>query len=141
MNKKFWIAFIVVFIMWNVLDFLIHGVLLASTYMAEDVMKVMRPDMMSKMWIFYVVSFIQSFFLALIYSKWQKGKGIAEGVQFGVYSGLLMATPMAYSSYAMYPLPYGLVLQWFLYGMVQFIILGIILSAIFGKKAAEAAPA
>lgn len=139
MNKKFWLAFIVVFILWNVLDYLIHSVILSSAYMSEDVMKVMRPDMMSKMWIFYVVSFIESFFLALIYSKWQKGKGISEGIQFGVYSGLLMATPMAYSSYAMYPLPYSLVLQWFLYGLLQFIIIGIVMALLFGKKPPEVA--
>jgi len=141
MNKKFWLAFVVIFIVWNVLNYLIHGVILGSAYMSEAVMKVMRPDMMSKMWIFYVVSFIQSFFLVLIYSKWQKGKGISEGVQFGVYSGLLMATPMAYSEYAMYPLPYSLVLQWFLYGMLHFIILGIVMALLFGKKPAAAAAA
>lgn len=136
MNKKLWIGFVAVFVAWSALSFIIHGVILGKVYGSEEMMKVWRPDMQSKMWIFYVVTAVTSFFLTLIYSKWSTGKGLAEGLQFGVYSGFLMATPMAYSSYAMYPIPYHLALQWFIYGMIHFILLGIILAMIFGKKAA-----
>ena len=136
MGKKFWIGFIVIFVLWNILDFLIHGVLLAGTYAMPDVMRLFRPDMQQKMWIFYLVSIFTSFFITLIFSKWYRGRGISEGIQFGVYAGFLMATPMAYSSYAMYPMPYYLAMQWFLYGMVHYIILGIVLSLVFGKNTA-----
>lgn len=136
MNKKLWIGFVAVFIAWSALAFVIHGVLLSSVYGSEDMMKIWRPDMQSKMWVFHVVTVVTSFFLTLIFSKWYTGRGVVEGVQFGIYSGFLMATPMAYSSYAMYPIPYSLALQWFLYGMVHFLILGIILALVFGKKQA-----
>ncbi|MBI2837933.1 MAG: hypothetical protein HYX75_06450 [Acidobacteria bacterium] len=136
MNKKLWIGFVAVFISWSVLAFVIHGVLLSGVYGSEDMMKVWRPDMQSKMWVFHVVTVVTSFFLTLIFSQWYTGRGVVEGVQFGIYSGFLMATPMAYSSYAMYPIPYSLALQWFLYGMVHFLILGIILALVFGKKQA-----
>ncbi len=138
MNKKFWIAFIVIFILWNVLDFIVHGVILSSAYQSEDVMKLMRPDMQSKMWIFYITTLIMSFAFTWIFSKGYEGKGLAEGVRYGVFVGLLMATPMAYSSYAMYPLPYSLVLQWFIYGMIHYIILGIVIALVYGKKPAPA---
>lgn len=140
MNKKFWIAFIVIFVLWNVLDYIVHGVLLSSAYQSEDVMKLMRPDMQSKMWIFYVTSLIMAFAFTWIFSKGYEGKGIMEGLRYGFFVGLLMATPMAYSSYAMYPLPYSLVLQWFIYGMIHYIILGIVIALVYGKKPA-AAPA
>ena len=138
MNKKFWTGFIVIFILWNVLDYVVHGVILSSAYQSEDVMKLMRPDMQSKMWIFYVTSLIMAFFFTLIFSKGYEGKGITEGIRYGLYVGLLMATPMAYSSYAMYPLPYSLVLQWFIYGIIHYVILGVVLAAVYGKKAAPA---
>lgn len=137
MSKKFWIAFVVVFVVWNILDFLTHGVILSSTYQSEEVMKIMRPDMQSKMWIFYVVSVIMSFFFTLIFSKGYEGKGISEGIRYGLYVGLLMSTPMAYSSYAMYPLPYSLALQWFIYGIIHFIILGIVVALVYGKSGGE----
>ena len=137
MNKKFWVGFIVLFVLMSIMSFIIHAVLLSSTYMAPDVMKLMRPEaeMMGMMWIYYVVYLIVAFVLTWIFSKGYEGKGIAEGVRYGFFTGLLMATPMAYASYAMYPIPYSLALQWFLYGMIEYIILGVALALVFGKNA------
>lgn len=136
MNKKFWTGFIAVFLGMAVLSFLIHGVLLTSTYQSGDVSILMRPEaeMMGMMWIYYVVYFIQAFIFTLVFSKGYEGKGIGEGVRYGFYMGLLLATPMAYASYAMYPMPYSLAMQWFFYGIAEYIILGIILALVFGKK-------
>ena len=47
---------------------------------------------------------------------------------------------MAYGTYSMVAIPYSLALQWFLYGVVEYVIGGVILALVFGKKAA-AAPA
>ena len=138
MNKKLWIGFIVIFIAMAVLNMIIHGFILFSTYQTDEVSKIMRPEseMNSMMWIYYVVYIIQAFFFAFIFSKGYEGKGIMEGVRYGLYMGLLMATPMAYASYAMYPMPYSLALQWFIYGMIQYIILGILIALVYEKKPA-----
>ena len=37
-------------------------------------------------------------------------------------------------SYASYPLPYILALQWFCYGLVQYLILGVVVAMVYGKK-------
>ena len=137
MSKKFWLGFIAVFGGLAITDFLIHGVLLTSIYESPEVKPLFRPDMVSKMWIFYVTYIIMSFFFTLIFSKGYEGKGVAEGVRYGFYVGLLMATPMAYTSYATYPLPYALALKWFIYGVIQYIILGVLVAAVFGKKSAS----
>jgi hypothetical protein len=134
MNKKFWIAFIVVFIAMAILSFLTHGVILSSAYQSDAMKNIWRPDMESKMWIYYLVYLFVSFFYVLIYSKWQKGKGIIEGIQYGVYTGFLMSVPMAYSTYAMIPLPYSVAVQWLIYGLIQYIIMGILVSLIYGKQ-------
>ncbi len=141
MSKKFWTAFIVIFVVWIILDYLVHGVILSSAYQSEEMMKIMRPDMGDKMWIMYVVTLIMSFFFTLIFSKGYEGKGVGEGIRYGLYVGLLMATPMAYSSYAMYPMPYSLALQWFIYGIIHYLILGIIVSLVYGKTSARSAEA
>jgi hypothetical protein len=138
MSKKFWIGVVVVFVLWSLTNFIVHDVILGSAWKADQVMKVMRPDMQDKMWIFYVTTAIMSMFFTLIFSKGYEGKGVLEGVRFGLYTGFLLATPMAYDSYAMYPLPYPLILQWFLYGMVQYIILGMAVALVFGKKEVSA---
>ena len=80
------------------------------------------------------------FFFTLIFSKGYQGKGIAEGLRYGLYIGILMATPMAYASYAMYPIPYSLALQWFLYCTVQSILLGVLVALVYGKNNTSASP-
>jgi hypothetical protein len=139
MNKKFWLGCIVVFGGMAITDFLIHGVLLTSIYESPAVKPLFRPDMMNKMWIFYVNYLIMSLFFTLIFSKGYEGKGVSEGVRYGLYVGLLMATPMAYASYATYPIPYALAFQWFIYGVIQYVILGVLVAAVYGKKTSPAA--
>ena len=139
MNKKVWIGFIAVYVAMVITNMVIHMGLLTSLYHSEAVMKLMRPESDGTFWIYFVTSAIVSFFFTLIFSKGYEGKGMAEGVRYGLYVGLLMATPMAYDSYASYPIPYSLALQWFIYGIIQYIILGVVVAAVFGKK--SAAPA
>jgi hypothetical protein len=134
MNKKLWVGFIAVYVGMVVTNLIIHVGLLASAYHTEEMMKLMRPEADAKTWIFFVTSAIISFFFTLIFSKGYTGKGMGEGIRYGLYVGLLMATPMAYDSYASYPLPYSLALQWFIYGMIQYIILGAIVAMVYGKS-------
>jgi hypothetical protein len=133
MNKKFWIGFVVVFVLMEIMMFLIHGVILASAYQATQ--SVWRPDMQSLMWIYQVLAAIGAFFLTLVFSKGYEGKGVMEGVRYGLYIGIWMSSGMAYGSYAMINIPYSLALQWFLYGVIEYIIYGVVLAMVFGKHA------
>ena len=137
MNKKVWTGAIVVYLLICVLGFVIHGVLLTSTY--ETMTSMVRPMAEMKMWIIYVVNAFVAFFFTLIFSKGFENKGIAEGVRYGTYVGLMMALPMAYGTYASMPVPYSLALQWFLYGMAEYIICGIALAFVFKPKGQAAA--
>ena len=133
MNKKFWIGVVVVFVAMEILMFLIHGVILSSTYQATQ--SVWRPDMQSLMWVYHILAIIGAFFFTFIFSKGYEGKGVAEGVRYGLYIGIWLSTGMAYGSYAMINIPYSLALQWFLYGLISYIIYGVLLAVVFGKQA------
>ena len=137
MSKKLWLGFIVVFIAMAITSFIVHGVILSSCYKSDEMANIWRTDMNQKMWIYYLIYVFEAFFFVLIYSKWQKGKGIIEGVQYGTYVGFMMAVPAAYSTYAMIAMPYSIAFQWFIYGMIQYIIYGILVSLIYGKKSQE----
>ena len=130
--KKVLVGAVVVFVILEVLDFLIHGVILAPVYVATK--DIWRPDMMDKMWIMYIVTLVTSFFFALIFSKGYEGKGIVEGVRYGLYMGVMMGVGMAYGTYAMIAIPYSLALQWFLYAILEYMIAGIGVALVFGKK-------
>ncbi len=142
-RKEIIIAFVIVFIVLELTNLLIHNVILASTYAKEEISKVFRPEaeMQSKMWIGWVVDVIWSFFFVFIFAKGYENKGWLEGLRYGIYIGLFISLPMAYYQFIVYPLPYYLILQWFIYGFIQYVILGIITSLIYKgqEKPAEAA--
>ena len=135
--KKVLIGFVVVLIAMIVMSFIVDGIILGSTY--ASLSSVWRPDMQSKMWIFYIVMIVSSFFFSFIFSKGYEGKGILEGVRYGLYIGIWTSVSMAYGTYAMIAIPYSLALQWFLYGVIENVIYGILLSLVFGKKQPAAA--
>ncbi|MGH2567761.1 MAG: hypothetical protein ACRDGA_05435 [Bacteroidota bacterium] len=135
MNKKLWVGFVAVFVAMEVLMFLIHGVILQPTY--EETQAVWRADMESLMWIYHVLAVIGAFFFTFIFSKGYEGKGIMEGVRYGLYIGIWMSSGMAYGSYSMIDIPYSLALQWFLYGIASYIIYGILLAMVYGMKPKE----
>lgn len=135
--NKVWIGSGVVFILLVILGMVIHGVLLAPTYstLPEGMM---RPQAEMKMWIIFVVDAVIAYFFTLIFSKGYENKGIAEGVRYGSYVGIMFGISMAYGSYASMPIPYSLALQWFLYTIAQYIVCGIALAMVFKPKAASA---
>lgn len=135
--KKVLIGAAAAFVAFSVMDYLIHGVMLKSAY--EATKSVWREDMDSKMWIFSVVSLIGSFFFSYIFSKGYEGKGIAEGARYGLYIGIWMSVGMAYGTYGMIAIPYSMAIQWFLYGVVEYVVGGVILALVFGKKDATVA--
>jgi hypothetical protein len=137
--KKLLIGFVAVFVTFTALDFVIHNLILGSTY--QQIENVFRPDMMDKLWIMNLVTAISSFFFVLIFSKGYEGNGIAEGLRYGFYVGMMMSVGMAYGSYAMYPLPYSLAMSWFIYSMVEYLAAGMVVALVYGKKAAAPAGA
>lgn len=133
MNKKFWTGLVAVFVAMEILMFLVHGVLLSSAY--QSTKEVWRPDMQSLVWIYHVLAVIGAFFFTLIFSKGYEGKGVMEGVRYGLYIGIWMSVGMAYGSYAMIKIPYSLALQWFIYGVIEYVAYGVILAMVYGKQA------
>jgi len=143
MTKKVWIGFIYVYLFIEIADFLIHGVLLSSTYTAllSQVPGLYRPESDQKIWIYFVIGLFFAFFFVFIFSKGYQGKGIAEGLRYGLYISLMTALPAAYAEYAMHPIPYSMTLTWFCSDTIKLLIAGIIVAMVFGGKQKEAAPA
>jgi hypothetical protein len=130
--KKVLTGAAVVFVILEVLDILIHGVILGSVY--ATLQYTWRSDMMQKMWILHIVKVVVAFMFAFIFSKGYEGKGLMEGVRYGFYVGLMLSMGFAFGSYASFRIPYQLALQWFVYAMIEYVIAGIGVALVFGKK-------
>lgn len=133
MSKKFWIGFAAVFVALLAMDYVVNEILLKGDY--EATAALWRPAAEMKIWIFQLVGAFVAFFFTLIFSKGYEGGGIIEGVRYGFYVGMMMAVPMAYVTYGAMPIPYSLALKWFIFGMIEYVIAGIILAAVYGNEA------
>ena len=129
--KRLVIAAVVVYVVHQILNVLTHEFILADTY--QSLANVWRPEAewQSKSWIFFLTGAFWAFLFSFIYTKGYEGKGVMEGVRYGFWIGLLIFIPMAYESYVIYPIPYSLALQWFLYGLVHAMICGAALALVY----------
>jgi hypothetical protein len=134
--RRYLFASLGVFVVYEILSIIIYWVLLKGAFKGvwRD-----QAEMNAYMPILWAVGLILSFLFVFIYIKGYEGKGLMEGVRYGFWIGLLMSIPMAFSSYATLPIPLSLAIKWFAYGLIQFIIIGIVAAAIYKPQAQSAA--
>jgi hypothetical protein len=138
-NKTFWIGFVAVFVVAQVIGYLVHQVFLADTYIA--LADVFRPqsELMSMMWMMTVGSVISLLLFCYIFTRGYEGKGIGEGLRYGLLIGLFVGLPMAVNQYVVYPVTSNLALIWFVTGLVGYMILGAVFAAIYKPSSSMAA--
>lgn len=126
--KKIIPAVLAVFIAWSVFDFVIHGIILRSSY--EATAKLWRPMGEMKMGLMYVTVLIATLPFVAIYSRFVAAKKIATGVKYGLWFGLGTGVSMGYGTYAVMPIPYNMALGWFLGSLVEAALGGLIVGLI-----------
>lgn len=131
MSKKVLIASLAVFVLFSIYNFIFHGLILASAYMAIE--SLWRPDYQRLMWIYHVLNIVGAFFFVFVFSKGYEGRGAMEGVRFGLYMGTWIGVGYAYGTYAMVAIPYWMAFTWFVGSIIQHILAGVVTVAIFGK--------
>jgi hypothetical protein len=134
--KRFVVASVVVYVVLQAMDFVINSVFLKADN--EALKDLWRPDMASKAWIMYVTAVLVAFLFTYIFIKGREGKGLAEGVRYGIVIWLFVFVPMMHGYYVMLPIPYIMIFRWLLFSLLEVLIAGIIVAAIY--KPLPAAP-
>ena len=132
MYTTFLLAVLVFFIVFQLIDFVTHSIILKDTY--ESLQHLWRTDMSNYMWVYYVSSVILSFLFVYIFTRGYQGRGWLEGLRYGILIGLLMQGVGMLNQFFVYPVPAGLVAQWFIYGMINYMICGIFVALIYKPK-------
>lgn len=127
LNKTIW-SVIVVFIIWSILDFLIHSVMLQSTY--QDTAHLWRPMDEMKMPLMSLVTFIFSICFVCIYSYLIEPKSLQSGIKYGVIFGIATGTSMGFGSYCYMPIPLSLAFSWFFASVVELSLAGLIVGLV-----------
>ncbi len=128
MIKRIILAVVVVFIVWSILDFFLHGLLLRSTY--EATANLWRPMDQMNMPLMYSVTLVFAACFVLIYGLLVKQKSLVSGVLFGALFGLAMGISMGFGSYSYMPIPLTLAWSWFLGTWIEMIAAGVIVGVI-----------
>ncbi len=135
-NKTFWIGFVVVFVVMNVYGYLVHEVGLSATY--QSLASVFRPkaEMDSMMWMMMAGGVVSLALFCHIFTLGYEGKGVMEGVRYGILIGIFASIPMSVDQYVIYPLTGELAVIWFVSGVVGFVIAGAVFASIYKPASA-----
>jgi hypothetical protein len=129
--KRTLLAVLAVFVAWSALDFVIHGVILASAYAATP--QLWRPMPEMKTGLMYATVLVLAAAFVFIYARLISNKSVKTGLQYGVLYGLGAGVSMGYGSYSVMPLPYTIAFWWFLGSLIEFVVAGWITALIVRK--------
>lgn len=138
MNKKFLIAWIVVFVVWMAGSFLVHGLLLKDGYAALPNLFRSEAETEGLFPLMLLAHVIMAGAFVWIYQRGvEAGPWLGQGLRFGAAVALLSPISMYLIYYVVQPMPVSLVTGQIVYETVLVLILGIV--AAFMNKAPAAA--
>ena len=128
--KRFVIGCIAVYVVAQILGFVIHQVLLAETYASMAEVWRSEAEMISKAWMMFLTGALWTVVFCYIFTRGYEGKGIAEGLRYGLVIGLFWL-PFAYESHVLYPIPMSLAHIWAVVTIASCIVYGLVIAAIY----------
>ena len=110
MGKRMVWAMVALVVLWMVLDFLVHGVLLRPIY--EATAGLWRQAQVSTA-LGILVTIVCAAAFVLIYGLLIEKKSMARSVQYGLLYGLAVGAGMGFGTYNYMPIPLDLACYWF----------------------------
>jgi hypothetical protein len=132
MDKKFFIAWLVVFIAWFLGSFVVHGVLLHGDY--ASLTSLFRPEADAQQFFPFMIlaHVLMSGAFVWIYSRGSEAKPwAAQGVRFGIAVALLSTVPLYMIYYVVQPMPGGVVVKQVIFDSVLNVVLGLIVAFMY----------
>jgi hypothetical protein len=129
--QRFVLASLVVGVVMNVIDYVFHGLIMASTYAS---LPLFRQDSQIAWLVFgdFVFAFVFVWVFARVRGSFAAGAG--GGATFGFYAGVLLSFPMnLFLHLLLVGFPYSLSWIWTVYGIVAAVIAGAVAGALYKK--------
>lgn len=132
MNRAFLVAWIVVFLVWMVGSFIVHGTLLHDDYAGLPHLFRSEADAQGLFPIMILAHLILAFAFVWIYVR---GIGdrpwTGQGIRFGLAVALLTAIPTYMIYFVVQPMPGGLVVRQIVYDTIVIVFLGLVVAFMF----------
>ena len=127
MNRKFIIAWIVIFIAWFLGSFLVHGVLLNADYMRLGTLFRTPADSQHYFPLMILAHVLLAGAFAWIYARGVEAKPwLGQGVRFGIAVAFLTTIPTYLIYFVVQPMPADTVVKQIVFDSVLMVILGAI---------------
>jgi hypothetical protein len=137
MNKKLIIAWVVLFVVWFLGSFVVHGVLLRADYMQLPNLFRAEGDQQSFFPLMILAHVILSGAFAWIYARGVEAKPwLAQGVRFGIAVALLTTVPTYMIYFVVQPMPGGVVIKQIVFDGILMVILGVVVGWLYRDTAA-----
>lgn len=118
-------------------DYLIHEVWLAPLYAATKPLWRPGSEIATRFCWMFVAEFLIVTTFVIVWAKGFAGRSIGAAISFGLIMGVFQQTwPIIL--FVVMPLPAELVIKWFLAGLVQAVLLGIVTSLVYKPAPAPA---
>jgi len=127
MNRKFIIAWIVIFVAWFLGSFIVHGVLLNADYMRLGTLFRAPADSQRYFPLMILAHVMLSGAFAWIYARGVEPKPwLGQGLRFGIAVAFLTTVPTYLIYFVVQPMPAGTVMKQIVFDGVLMVILGVI---------------
>ena len=119
------LAVLAVFVLWSVLDVIIHGVVLGPVYQASSELW-RAPEAMKPIYI-HVAVLLSALAFTAIYTGFLSDKRPGTGLAYGFLWGLASGVSRGFFAYATTPISFDLAVIWILVPLVEASLAGLLL--------------
>lgn len=134
MNRQFFIAWAVLFVVWMGGSFVVHGVLLQADYKALPNLFRSESDSQKYFPLMILAHVMMAGALSWIYSRGiESGPWLTQGLRFGAAVALLMCIPWYTIYYVVQPMPEATVVKQILFDGLLVLLLGVVAAFCYRK--------
>jgi hypothetical protein len=138
MTKRFFVAWLAVFVVWMGGSFVVHGMLLHDDYAALG--SLFRPEMDSQRYFGWMIvaHVVMSGAFAWIYARGvEDAPWAGQGLRFGIAVALLTVVPTYLIYYVVQPMPAATVVKQIVFDGILIVVLGLVVAFIERAPAAS----
>src|SRR6266478_59436 len=136
MNKRFFIAWVVIFVVWMAGSFVVHGALLHDDYAKLSGLFRSEADSQAYFPLMILAHVILSGAFVWIYSRGvEASPWLPQGIRFGVAIALLTIVPLYMIYYVVQPMPGMTVVKQMVFDGILTLILGVIAAFMYRPPA------
>ena len=132
MNKKFFIAWLVIFIAWMAGSFVVHGALLGPDYAKLSNLFRQPPEAQKYFPLMILAHMLLAGAFVWIYARGVEAKPwLGQGIRYGVAIALLTTVPMYLIYYVVQPMPLDTVVKQIVFEGLLVVLLGVVAAFVF----------